>query len=107
MDWLSNTSLFQPHPDIELNNFFGKKFVVDNKNDINKKKSKRYEKLEERFHIEGLRVFLYHSFLEAKTKLKNILYRTPFSLLNIVNDKVHLRLKFKSHFHKEKWEHIL
>jgi hypothetical protein len=104
--------LFQPQPsNIELKNFFGKEFVVDNKSEANKKKSKRFETLEKRFHYEGLKIFVYHSFLEAKTKLKNIVYRTPFGLINLVSEKIIVELNFKIKRQKPssdvKWNHNL
>jgi len=78
-------NLFQSQPQ-GLKNFFGKKFVIDNKNEINKKKAKRKNEMKiKHFHIEGLRVFLYHSFIESSTKLKKIIYRTPFRFLNYVS----------------------
>jgi hypothetical protein len=111
IDWMADKSLFVTHqPNIDLKNFFGKEFVVDNKNELGKKKTKRVEMLDRRFHIEGLKVFLYHSFLEAKTKLKNTIYRTPFSLVNLVSEKVIVELDFKQTHHKQhphSWKHRL
>ena len=107
-DWLDR-DLFQPHPNnIELKNFFGKHFIVD-RNDLGRKTSRRLELLSKRFYIEGLRIFLYHAFLEPKTKLKNIIYRTPFSLVNFVSEKATIRLDFKLKINQKsnEWSHNL
>jgi len=42
VDWMHREYLFQSQPsNIELKNFFGKQFVIDNKSETSKKKSKR------------------------------------------------------------------
>ena len=47
----------------ELKNFFGRQFRLEDLTELSKKKSKRNQVLKSRFHVEGLKVFLYHSYL--------------------------------------------
>lgn len=56
--------------------------------------------MKNRFHIEGLRVFLYHSYLEARSKLKFITYRTPFRIFNITSHKIHIKFKLANRMSK-------
>lgn len=47
----------------ELKNFFGRRFKVEDLTELTKKKGKRSHVAKNKFHIEGLKIFLYHSYL--------------------------------------------
>lgn len=79
---------FQKNFPEELKNFFGRQFKVNDLTEISKKKGKRSQIAKNKFHIEGLKVFLYHSYLEPSSQLKFITYRTPFRLYNITPYKI-------------------
>jgi hypothetical protein len=90
----------------DLKNFFGRQFKLEDVNEVSKKKSNRSQILKNRFHLEGLKAFLYHSYLQPRTKLKYITYRTPFRIFNVTPNKIMLKFRFGNRTLKnDRWGH--